>query len=472
MCETVSWPPLSLAVMHNAIAMMIVTACCLPRKPVAERFFPIAMMIWDVKSVRPTSPAGRSTTDLTSQIVNGRVENYRYDAEGLRCEMEENGKLVQFIFNEKKEVIAEKEDGNITRLIRTSELWARESEPEKTWYHYAGDEQGSTVFITGKNGEAKNRYTYDAFGNTIEAEEKIPNRYQYTGQQLDPITPQYYLWARFYNPAIARFTQEDEYHGDGLNLYAYCANNPVDYYDPSGYSLISSEAFSKLVVKANHEGIGGLSDNEVSDMAEYWRKNNPNPYKLSQEQAENVMRQGYKYPMEERVGTGLKVPKPESYLPKEYVENYNIEFEKGAAIFVPHDDFKYYKGSEYFQRENEYHSIYATSPNGMDNVLNSAKKGNAYKADVIEKGLGYDIGSFGNNPKRCMIIDISNPKIHNAHMPVGVEPGTNIHWVPGGYTEGMAPEAVVYNVKNPDVVDSKNDSNVRDVTVRECKLIR
>ena len=30
--------------------------------------------------------------------------------------------------------------------------------------------------------------------------------------------------------------QEDPYHGDGLNLYAYCGNNPVTYYDPSGYA--------------------------------------------------------------------------------------------------------------------------------------------------------------------------------------------------------------------------------------------
>ena len=29
--------------------------------------------------------------------------------------------------------------------------------------------------------------------------------------------------------------QEDTYRGDGLNLYAYCGNNPVMYYDPSGY---------------------------------------------------------------------------------------------------------------------------------------------------------------------------------------------------------------------------------------------
>ena len=158
----------------------------------------------------------------------GKTQINHYDAEGFRYEMEENGNLVQFIFNENKEVIAEQEGDNITRLIRTSDLWAMESEPEKTWCHYASDEQGSTIFITGQNGEVKNRYAYDAFGNTVDKEEQILNRYQYTGHQFDQITQQYYLRARFYNPAIARFTQEDEYHGDGLNLYAYCANNPVD----------------------------------------------------------------------------------------------------------------------------------------------------------------------------------------------------------------------------------------------------
>ncbi|RKI98628.1 hypothetical protein D7X87_26540, partial [bacterium D16-54] len=33
---------------------------------------------------------------------------------------------------------------------------------------------------------------------------------------------QYYLRARYYNPVIGRFMQEDTYRGDGLNLYAYC----------------------------------------------------------------------------------------------------------------------------------------------------------------------------------------------------------------------------------------------------------
>ena len=37
---------------------------------------------------------------------------------------------------------------------------------------------------------------------------------------------------------VGRFLQEDTYRGDGLNLYAYCANNPVIYFDPSGHSVL------------------------------------------------------------------------------------------------------------------------------------------------------------------------------------------------------------------------------------------
>ena len=172
-----------------------------------------------------------------TQVTNnkGQVQINRYDAEGLRYEMEENKKLVQFIFNENREVVVEKSADNIKRLIRSYDLWASESEPEKTWYHYASDEQGSTIFITDEE-KICNRYDYDAWGNLTTCEEIISNRYLYTGQQFDQITQQYYLRARYYNPVIARFTQEDIYRGDGLNLYTYCDNNSVIYYDPSGYS--------------------------------------------------------------------------------------------------------------------------------------------------------------------------------------------------------------------------------------------
>ncbi|MDE7418502.1 MAG: RHS repeat-associated core domain-containing protein, partial [Lachnospiraceae bacterium] len=93
------------------------------------------------------------------------------------------------------------------------------------------------VGITHEMGEDQvlNHYEYDAWGNMTVCEETVENRFRFNGQQYDPITQQYYLRARFYNPVVARFTQEDTYRGDGLNLYAYCRNNPVYYEDPSGY---------------------------------------------------------------------------------------------------------------------------------------------------------------------------------------------------------------------------------------------
>ncbi|NFG61450.1 hypothetical protein FDG75_12890 [Clostridium botulinum] len=114
-------------------------------------------------------------------------------------------------------------------------------------YYYSVDEQGSTDFITDDSGNVKNEYYYDAFGNVLDLREEIHNRITYTGQQFDGITQQYYLRARFYNPVIGRFTQEDVYRGDGLNLYAYCGNNPVGYYDPSGYSCeTKASAFGEM----------------------------------------------------------------------------------------------------------------------------------------------------------------------------------------------------------------------------------
>ncbi|WP_204741476.1 RHS repeat-associated core domain-containing protein [Intestinimonas butyriciproducens] len=171
------------------------------------------------------------------ETFDGNVQVNRYDAEGLRHEMEENGRLVRFIFHKGEAVAEQEENGNVIRLIRGSELIARSSDSEsaRTYYHYASDEMGSTTHIVDENGNVQNRYAYDAWGRIMVREEAVPNRFTYYGQQIDPITQQYYLRARFYNPVLGRFTQEDTYRGDGLNLYAYCANNPVYYIDPSGF---------------------------------------------------------------------------------------------------------------------------------------------------------------------------------------------------------------------------------------------
>ena len=200
---------------------------------------------------------------------DGNIQINIYDAEGLRAEMEENGRLAAFIFNPAKEVVTETEDRTVLSYVRGSELIARNTDAVRTYYHYASDEMGSITHVTDEEGNLLNRYEYDAWGNLTLEDEQVSNRFKYTGEQFDAITQQYYLRARFYNPALARFMQEDTYRGDGLNLYAYCANNPVRYVDPSGHWCeVKQNAYERLV-KENGFDINNIDpDTKLRFMAE------------------------------------------------------------------------------------------------------------------------------------------------------------------------------------------------------------
>ena len=171
------------------------------------------------------------------ETETGNVQENRYDAEGLRFELLENGRRTSFVYHD-GELLQEEgreEQGTSYHLGAGMEAFRRGQ--ELSYYHR--DEQLSTVFVTDGQGEIRNSYQYDAFGIPLETTEQLNNRIRYTGQQYDDVTGQYYLRARYYNPVAGRFMQEDVYQGDGLNLYAYCGNNPVVYDDPSGYASTS-----------------------------------------------------------------------------------------------------------------------------------------------------------------------------------------------------------------------------------------
>ena len=167
------------------------------------------------------------------ETEEGGVQESRYDTEGLRYELLENGKRTCFVYHN-GELLYENGKGGETsyHLGAGTEAFRR----EQGIYYYHQDEQLSTALITDDDRDVRNQYQYDAFGLELESMEELQNRLRYSGQQYDYVTGQYYLRARYYNPDSGRFSQEDVYQGDGLNLYAYCKNNPVMYYDPSGYN--------------------------------------------------------------------------------------------------------------------------------------------------------------------------------------------------------------------------------------------
>ena len=112
-------------------------------------------------------------------------------------------------------------------------------------YYYVTNLQGDVTAILNNVGTMVVSYTYDAWGNVLSVSGPmatnlgVDNPLRYRGYVYDQETNLYYLQSRYYDPALGRFINADNYPttGQGLmgnNMFAYCGNNPVIRTDAQG----------------------------------------------------------------------------------------------------------------------------------------------------------------------------------------------------------------------------------------------
>ena len=136
-------------------------------------------------------------------------------------------------------------------------------------FYYDKNPRGDVIGILDSLGNTVVKYKYDAFGNcnrfaSSNVDLAYYNPIRYRSYYYDEDIGLYFLNARYYNPAWRRFISPDntaylDYETpNGLNLYAYCNNDPVNYYDPSGCLAISLTMLGLIIGAVIGATVGGI----------------------------------------------------------------------------------------------------------------------------------------------------------------------------------------------------------------------
>ena len=194
---------------------------------------------------------------------------YQYDSNNIRVEKKEIKKAEITKYEvEGTRIISEtkiknnEEEYRIKYLYTEAEIIGFEIEQKniRSYYIYEKDLEHNIVGLYEMNDYCGTRvasYIYDAYGNhkvldKNKEENKAKNfignmnPIRYKGYYYDVETGLFFCNSRYYNPEWGRWISPDsiEYLDpesiNGLNLYCYCMNDPINKYDPSGNFAISA----------------------------------------------------------------------------------------------------------------------------------------------------------------------------------------------------------------------------------------
>ena len=102
------------------------------------------------------------------------------------------------------------------------------------------DANGNITRYLDATGNTVAEYTYDAFGNSLSQSGLLADwfRHRFSTKYFDVENELYYYGYRFYHPVLMRWLNRDHIEEDGgENLYVFCQNNAIFYYDPNGESF-------------------------------------------------------------------------------------------------------------------------------------------------------------------------------------------------------------------------------------------
>lgn len=160
----------------------------------------------------------------TERATKGAT-SYSYDLLGLASEQTGTGSRTYYTRDDKAKLLGTRTSGGN--------------------YYYLTDTIGSVVAVTGPNGNrvGGDNYHYNPFGGLIDGVDPLQNaglpNFRFAGGYFDPESKFLKFGTRYYDPSVARWTQQDSQKGQlsdpmSFNPYLYVNDDPVNSTDLSG----------------------------------------------------------------------------------------------------------------------------------------------------------------------------------------------------------------------------------------------
>ena len=214
--------------------------------------------------------------DSANRLIKAGNSEYTYNAENVRIRNLSGTKDNKYTYDTNRKLsrlLTKTTNGFTTKYVYGLGLIGEERINSFKTYHF--DFRGSTVAITGINGNITDTFKYDTYGKQIERTGTSDVIFAYNGRDGVITEPNglIYMRARYYSPEHRRFINADVVRGEisnavTLNRYAYANGNPVSNVDPFGLEAQRGPTVLEAAYMADH--IYKIFDKEKPELIGGW----------------------------------------------------------------------------------------------------------------------------------------------------------------------------------------------------------
>ncbi len=169
------------------------------------------------------------------------ITGFEYDGMDRRVQETLNGAIVkQWVWCGSRP--CEERDGSGTV---TKRFYAQGEQISGISYYFTRDHLGSIREMTDRTGAIRARYEYDPYGRVTKISGDLDADFGYTGDYFHRESGLSLTLYRAYDPNLGRWLNRDPIGiAGGLNLYAYCGNDPINWSDPFGLDATEDQIHS------------------------------------------------------------------------------------------------------------------------------------------------------------------------------------------------------------------------------------